>query len=80
MKKLTRHGRGQGQKILFEDDSPSPSKFNNRSLQNNCHKVRLNLFLADKFYSFQQDNKTFTITKEFSVFKISKFDYVIIFL
>ena len=57
LKNLTRHGRGQGPMIFFQDDSPLPGRFNDSFLKNNCNKERLNLFLADKFYSFQQDKK-----------------------
>ena len=63
LKNLTRLGRGQGPTILFEDTSPLPGKFNDMFLKNNKNKEKLNLYLADKFFSFQQDDKQLIITK-----------------
>lgn len=63
LKNLTRFGRGQGPIISFEDDSLLPSKFNDTFLKNCNNKERLNHFMADKFFSLQQEDKQFVITK-----------------
>ena len=52
LKNLTRNGRGHGPKLLFNDDTPLPSKFNDSFLKNNDNKERLNLYCADKFQSY----------------------------
>ena len=56
LKNLTRNGRGHGPKLLFNDDTPLPSKFNDSFLKNNDNKERLSLYFADKFQSYQEDN------------------------
>ena len=67
LKNLTRYGRGQGPKILFEDATSLPGKFNETFLKNNNNKERLNLYLAEKFHSYHQDDTPLTITKGDSI-------------
>ena len=62
LKNLTRIGRGDGPSIMFEDTTPLPGRFNETFLKNNDNKERLNLFLADKFLSYD-DDKVRVITK-----------------
>ena len=63
LKNLTRIGRGDGPSILFDDSTPLPGKFNETFLKNNSNKERLNLYLADKFLSYEIDDKIRVITK-----------------
>ena len=62
-KNLNRNGRGYGVKLLFNDDIPLPSKFNDSFLKNNDNKERLNLYCADKFQSYQEDNSLIQCNK-----------------
>ena len=55
-KNLTRNGQGHGPKLLFIDDTSLTSKFNDSFLDNNGNKEQLNLYCADKFQSYQEDN------------------------
>ena len=55
-KNLTRNGQGHSPKLLFNDGTPLTSKFNDSVLDNNGNKERLNLYCADKFQSYQEDN------------------------
>ena len=80
---MNRNGRGYGLKLLFNDDIPLPSKFNDSFLKNN-DKERLNLYCADKFQSYQEDNsfiqcnkvirESFSVTKGESVLSYSTLD------
>ena len=84
LKNLTRNGRGHGPKLLFNDDTPLPSKFNDSFLKNNDNKERLNLYCGDKFQSYQEDNsiiecnqiirQSFSVTKGESVLSNSTLD------
>ena len=74
LKNLTRNGRGHGPKLLFNDDTPLPSKFNDSFLKNNDNKERLNLYCADKFQSYQEDAQSFNVTKGESVLSNSTLD------
>ena len=79
-----RNGRGHGPKLLFNDDTPLTSKFNDSFLKNNGNKERLNLYCADKFQSYQKDNsiiqysqirkQPFIVTKGESVLSNSTLD------
>ena len=81
---MNRNGRGYGLKLLFNDDIPLPSKFNDSFLKNNDSKERLNLYCADKFQSYQEDNsiiqcnkvirESFSVTKGESVLSYSTLD------
>ena len=79
-KNLNRNGQGYGVKLLFNDDIPLPSKFNDSFLKNNDNKERLNLYCADKFQSYQENNsiiqcnkvirESFSVTKGESVLSL----------
>ena len=79
-----RNGRGHGPKLLFNDDTPLTSKFNDSFLKNNGNKERLNLYCADKFQFYQKDNsiiqysqirkQPFIVTKGESVLSNSTLD------
>ena len=71
---LTRNGRGHGPKLLFNDETPLPSKFNDSFLKNNDNKERLNLYSADKFQSYEEDAQSFNVTKGESVLSNSTLD------
>ena len=81
---LNRNGRGYSLKLLFNDGIPLPSKFNDSVLKNNDNKERLNLYCADKFQSYQEDNsiiqcnkvirESFSVTKGESVLSYSTLD------
>ena len=52
---------------MFEDATSLPGKFNETFLKNNNNKERLNLYLAEKFHSYHQDDTPLTITKGDSI-------------
>ena len=84
LKNLTRNTQGHGPKLLFNDDAPLPSKFNDSFLKNIDSKERLNLYWAKKFKSYQEDNsiihckqiirQSFNVTKVESVLSNSILD------
>ena len=63
LKNLTKNRRGHGPKLLFFDDTPLTSTFNNFFLKNNGNKELLNLYCADNFQSYQEDAQSFNVTK-----------------
>ena len=63
LKNLTRNGWGHGPKLLFNDDTQLTSKFNDSFLKNNDNKERLNLYYADRFQSYQEDNSIIQINQ-----------------
>ena len=63
LKNLTRSGWGHGPKLLFNDDTQLTSKFNDSFLKNNDNKERLNLYYADKFQCYQEDNSIIQINQ-----------------
>ena len=77
LKYLTRNGRCHGPKLLFNDDTALPSKFNDSLLKNNDNKERLNLYCADKFQFYQENAQSFTGTKGESVLFNSSLDELI---
>ena len=74
LKNLTINGRGHSPKLLFNDDTPLPRKFNDFFLKNNDNKERLNLYCADKIQSYQEDAQSFNVTKGESVLSNSTLD------
>ena len=63
LKNMTRNGRIQGSKLLFNDSTALPSTFNDSFLKNNDNKEPLNLYCADKSQSYQEDAQSFNVTK-----------------
>ena len=74
LKNLTRNRRGHGPKLLFNDDTPLPSKLNDFFMKNNDNKERLNLYCTDKFQSYPEDAQSFNVTKGETVLSNSTFD------
>ena len=74
LKNLTRNGRGHDPKLLYNDETPLPSNFNDSFLKNNDNKERLNLYCTDKFQSYQEDAQSFIVNKGESVLSNSTLD------
>ena len=74
LKNLTRNRWGHGSKLLFNDGTPLPSKFNDSFLENNGNKERLNFYCASKFQSYQEDAQSFNVTKGESALANSTLD------
>ena len=64
LKNQTRHQRGQGTVLMFDENTKFPSDFKDNFLKNNNNKERLNQFLADKFAEIHNNGDiTLTVTK-----------------
>ena len=77
LKNLTRNGRVHGPKLLFNEDTPLPSKSNDSFVKNNDNKERMNSYCADKFQSYQEDTHPFSVTKGKCVLSSSTLDELI---
>ena len=60
---MTGNELGHVPKLLFNNETPLPRKFNTSFLKNNHNKERLNLYCADKFQSTEEDVQSFNIIK-----------------
>ena len=71
---MTGNELGHVPKLLFNNETPLPRKFNTSFLKNNDNKERINLYCADKSQSNEEDVQSFNITKGQSVLSNSTLD------
>ena len=71
LQSLTRHDRGFGSLINFDDNSEFPTDFKDNFMKNPQNKENLNHFLAKKFLEIHNTGITVVITIENRILKMT---------